>query len=125
MSNAFCYVLVSDEVVHARVDNKVVLCFLVTMSRLRCGPDKVVFSTVVSGRAGDQAGELFGEHHQSEQHHQPLQHGQPEGAGSQEEEEEELGEDKMAAADRPNRTHTHTQPNKPFPPLPHSIQFNG
>ena len=37
MSNAFCYVLVSDEVVHARVDNKVVLCFLVTMSRLRCG----------------------------------------------------------------------------------------
>lgn len=42
-------------------------------------------------RAADQEAELLREHLQSQQHHQPLQLRQPQGAGRQEEEEEELG----------------------------------
>lgn len=44
-------------------------------------------------RAADQPPELLRKPLQSCQHHQPLEHGQLQGAGGQEEEEEELGEE--------------------------------
>lgn len=46
-------------------------------------------------RAADQPPELLRKPLQSYQHHQPLEHGQPQGAGGQEEEEEELGEETL------------------------------